>query len=176
MTLRLPLCQPTRRRWQGFSLIELLVTVAIIGVMFALGAASFGSTVRKARERTIVQKFVGDVAWARGLASRKGVNVTGASRVQIVLGADCTWATTTPLAAASSGEQTAHSMSAAEIAAQSAGIACAGSNGLALPATFTFNADGSVSTSGNITFTGTTETWVLRMLFSGSVVRQAGAN
>jgi len=156
-----------RHPQRGFSLIELMVTVAIIAVMLAIGVPSFGTSVRAARERTVVQRMTQDFMWVRGTA---GAATTTAAQVKIF--ADCHWTTTINGAA-----DDKHSMTALQVSAQAPGVSCSGI-GMALPATFDFNPQGFVSTTGTLQFIGTANPAALKfeILYSGAMFRANGTS
>ncbi len=173
MTRRLPS--------RGFTLIELMVTIAIIGVMMALAAPSFGTAARQARERTAVQRLAQDFVWARGAAAVNNASLldatlSGVPVVAMKIYADCTW-TMSLNSTTSTAASTTHSMTATALAALAPGAACTGSNGISLPATFTFAPQGSVDTTGKVTFTGATgQDFPLQILYSGSMIRAKNAS
>lgn len=157
-----------RRPQRGFSLIELMVTVAIIAVMLAVGVPSFGNSVRASRERNVVQRMTQDFQWARtAAATQPATGATGATAVQMVIATDCSWSTKVNGVA-----DPTHSMSSAAVTAAAAGVACGG----IAPATFNFTPQGFVDTTGALTFTGTASNAItFQILSSGAMFRSNAA-
>jgi prepilin-type N-terminal cleavage/methylation domain-containing protein len=54
----------------GFSVIELLITVALIGIIMAVSIGLGRTAINRANFTTAMNQFVADVAYARQLASR----------------------------------------------------------------------------------------------------------
>ena len=165
-----------QRSNRGFSLIELMVVIAIIAIMAAIAVPSFGAGVRNARERSIVQRMMQDFMWARGAAatvdaSTLNSSLSGPPTLTFVLKSDCSWTT-----AVNGTTDTKHSMTSAAVSAISTGVACSGT-GLTLPATFTFTPQGFVNTTGTLTFTGTATQTPLnfKILYSGAIFRAASS-
>jgi type IV fimbrial biogenesis protein FimT len=101
-----------RRRQQGMSLIELLVSVSILGILAAIGIPSFQHWVRNSRIRTAAESIQNGLRQARTEASQRGTNVrfellaTGGADWQICVlngAANCTTTGVTPLQTYTSG-------------------------------------------------------------------------
>ena len=65
-----------RSRNAGFTLVELITVVAIVGVLAALAGPSFTEMIARQRLRTGAFDLVGDLMLARSEAIKRGVNVT----------------------------------------------------------------------------------------------------
>ncbi len=65
----------------GFTLIELIVTLAVLSVLLALGMPQFSSTTANSRLTSAINTLSGDLAFARTEAIKRGapVTVTGSS-------------------------------------------------------------------------------------------------
>lgn len=64
------------RRSRGFTLLELMVTVTVAGVIFTLGVPSFVDLVRNNRAATNVNELLTALSIARSESIRRGLNVT----------------------------------------------------------------------------------------------------
>jgi type IV fimbrial biogenesis protein FimT len=73
---RLPPAPPTRRRLEGITLIELLITVAIAVILLTLGIAGFTRLIAENRMAAAVNGFVTSLQTARSEAVKRGVDVT----------------------------------------------------------------------------------------------------
>lgn len=77
------------RSQQGMSLIELLVSVSILGILAAIGIPSFQQWVRNSRIRTAAESIQNGLRQARSEAGQRGTNVrfemlaTGAADWQV---------------------------------------------------------------------------------------------
>jgi type IV fimbrial biogenesis protein FimT len=154
--------RPSQR---GFSLIELMVTVAIIAIMLAIGVPSFGNSVRASRERSVVQRMTQDFQWARtAAATQPASGATGPTSVQMTIAGDCSWSTKV-----NGVVDSTHSMDAATVTRAAPGVACGG----IAPATFTFTPQGFVDTTGQLTFSGSAYSTPLKfqILSSGAMFR-----
>ena len=60
----------------GFTLVELLVTVAIIGISLTLGVPAFKDTIRNSVLTSVINEFVASLNFARSEAVKRGVFVT----------------------------------------------------------------------------------------------------
>ena len=157
---------------RGFSLVELMVTIAVVALTMVLAAPSFGNATRGARERSVVQKLVQDFAWARGAAVAGDAAAFGASAgaatVVLTLKSDCSWTTTVNGTA-----NDAHSLTSAQLATVAPGLGCTATSP-ALPAAFAFTSQGFVSSTGSVTCTSASgQTFTLTILYSGSVLRSS---
>jgi type IV fimbrial biogenesis protein FimT len=65
-----------RRHARGFTLLELMVTVTVAGVIFTLGVPSFVDLVRNNRAATNVNELLTAFSIARSEAIRRGWNIT----------------------------------------------------------------------------------------------------
>ena len=161
---------------RGFTLVELMVTIAIIAIMMVLAMPSFGTASRTSRERGVIAHLIQDFTWARGAAGAASAHTLDASiaattspTLTLTLNADCTWSTTI-----NGTVNAAHSMTSTSLATLAPGMSCSGT-APTLPATFTFTPQGFVNTTGTVTFTGATSTTTqLRVLYSGSILRLNG--
>ena len=71
-----PVTHATRRRMRGFTLIELMIAVAIVAILVAVGAPSFASFIDSNKVRTETQRVAGLLALARNHAVNKNREVT----------------------------------------------------------------------------------------------------
>lgn len=60
----------------GFTLIEMLITVAIVGILAALAGPSFSTMIKNNRLATSINDVLADLTLARSEASKRGVRVT----------------------------------------------------------------------------------------------------
>lgn len=61
---------------QGFTLIEMLVVVALLGIFLAMAAPNFASLIRSNRVQAAADELAGVLQYARGEAITRGVTVT----------------------------------------------------------------------------------------------------
>jgi type IV fimbrial biogenesis protein FimT len=64
-----------QKYYRGFSLIELLVVLAIIGIVSLIGVPSFNSAIRSSRLTTTVNDIVTDLSFARSEAIKRNQRV-----------------------------------------------------------------------------------------------------
>ena len=90
MNHRRPSRSLTRAR--GFTVIELLIVVALVGVLTALAVPSFVGMIQRNRVSAEVNSFAGDLQFARSEAIKQGlpVSVCASSNGKTCLGAN-TW-------------------------------------------------------------------------------------
>jgi type IV fimbrial biogenesis protein FimT len=62
---------PPRQRWRGFTLIELMVTVALVAIVLAIGVPSFQTTIRNNRLSSYANEFLSALNLARTEAIRR---------------------------------------------------------------------------------------------------------
>lgn len=154
-----------KTRTRGFTLIELMVTVSLVGILLALVAPYLSNTIANARARNVVSQFRQDFNWLRNQA------VTGNRVVRLTLNSDCSWQSLIDGVADAS-----HSMSATELGNASSNIACTASNATVLPVTFNFSGQGFVAPAATFVFNGpNNQNWPVQVLTSGTVVLTQGA-
>jgi len=71
--------------YAGVSLVELLVTIMIVGILTAIALPNFQTWIRNARIRTTAEAITNGLQLARSEAVRRNTNV------QFVLNADTSW-------------------------------------------------------------------------------------
>jgi prepilin-type N-terminal cleavage/methylation domain-containing protein len=162
----------TRLAPGGFTIVELLLVMAVTGIMMAFAVPRFSAAIADTRDRSAMEKFLQDYEWLRGVAGRPGVTAA-----TLVLNTDCTW-TTRLTASGTTTTDVEHSLTAAEVSQMRAVLLCTGSapNPINLPVTFNVSSAGFVTPNGNLTFQGRNQTWPMQVLFSGSLVRTKGAH
>ena len=65
-----------RKQAPGFTLVELLVTVAVIGIIAAVGAPRFDDVVASTRVTAQANDFISSLLYARTEAVKRGVRIT----------------------------------------------------------------------------------------------------
>lgn len=65
---------PLRARPQGFTLVELMVTIAIVGILTAIALPSFTTSIRNSRLASTTNEFIGAVNLARSEAAKMNRN------------------------------------------------------------------------------------------------------
>lgn len=153
----------------GYTLIELLVTVAVIGVLLAVAGPSLSMALLASRERAVVQRFTQDYEWLRSQAGSAGVTATS-----LTVNANCAWSASVSVAGVAAVNAD-HSMTAGGLTQMSpnSSFSCTSPGAsLPLPVTFNFTSQGFVSPNGILQVSGNSGTrWQLQVLYSGSIVR-----
>ncbi len=114
-----------RSAQHGFTLIEVMVTVAVAAILMAVAAPSLLSSIGSRQAQNVASTFVQDAEWARSKA-------LGGQAASITLMPDCSWSV--QVAGESQSVLSAHSMTSAQVAQASPGLACSNvpSQGLVL--------------------------------------------
>ncbi len=71
-----PIIQRNKLYESGFSLVELMVTVSIVGIVAAIGAPSFQSMINDTRSNSLANEFASSINLARSEAIKRGAQVT----------------------------------------------------------------------------------------------------
>ena len=153
---------PSRRLHSaGFTLLELLVTVIVAGILLAIAVPSFLSTIRSQQTADIVNKFAQDVAWARGEAIA-GHTVT----MQIT--ADGSWQTIVDGGTADPN----HSMTFAQLQADAPGVSCSLGGGSCGTPLMTFDGIGILNNApvGIVQYSSDKMSSTFQVFASGAVV------
>ncbi len=64
--------RPGHHAWRGLTLLELMVTLAIVAVMASLAVPSFGAQITRVRLKSAAEQLAADLAEARFEAVRRG--------------------------------------------------------------------------------------------------------
>lgn len=150
------------RSSRGFTLIEMMVTIAIAAILGLMVVPNLVRMVDSGKTSVLVNKFPQDVAWARNQA------VTTQQPVVLTLGpGNCVWSTS--VGGTVSAE---HSMTAAQLSASYPNVNCTITGGNSQ--TLNFDSQGFINTAPTITVTAAQgQVWTLQVLASGSVILNA---
>ncbi len=153
-------CPSGRPRMAGFTLLELLVTVIVAGILLAVAVPSFLSTIRSQQTADIVNKFAQDVAWARGEA------IAGHA-VTLQIASDGSWQTTVDGIADGN-----HSMTLAQLQADAPGVSCSLGGGSCSTPLMTFDGTGILNNApvGIVQYTADRMSSAFQVFASGAVV------
>ncbi len=147
---------------RGFTLLELLVTIAVAAILASIALPNFSSQIAGGHAQSLMNQFASDVSWARSkaVASDETMTLTFNNPA-------CTWQTTT----ANGAMVAAHTMTSNELASGNYNQVQCSSGGTV---TMTFSPDGTVTmnpaSSLNFTFSAGGQNWALAVLPSGSIV------
>ncbi|KAB2894487.1 MAG: prepilin-type N-terminal cleavage/methylation domain-containing protein [Burkholderiaceae bacterium] len=167
----------TRRARRGFTLIELMVTLAIMAMLLMIAVPAVGRAIQNARTSSLVHRLPQDMAWARNRSA------TGPLPYRIVLGPGCQWRAQQAafgaggtLSWGTNAETAVRSLDAATAAAQYPGATCTLSG--AGTQTITFDHQGQIADNAPTVriASGNGQTWVLQVLLSGLVLLNAGTS
>jgi prepilin-type N-terminal cleavage/methylation domain-containing protein len=155
---------------RGFGLVELMVTIAIIGLLLVATLPSVGNSISNSRSRQVVSKFVQDFNALRAMASTGNHKAT--SGVVLSLASNCTWTATVD-----GSTNTNYSITATELASKASGLSCATTTPAAFPITFTFDSFGHVSIAATFSFsTSSGQNWPIQVFQSGTLLFGQGAS
>lgn len=177
------------RSQQGMSLIELLVSVSILGILAAIGIPSFQQWVRNSRIRTAAESIQNGLRQARSEAGQRGTNVrfemlaTGAADWQVcVLNgvANCSAAGATRLQTYTSGAT--NNVVQINVATAPGNLAAQLGGGVPANSGITYNAMGRptaygtdiarIDASSNVA----TDEWLITLISAGGMVRMCDPN
>ncbi len=65
-----------KKRHSGFTMIELIITIAIVGILAGMAAPSMSVMLKNNRLATIINDLTGDLALARSESAKRGHRVT----------------------------------------------------------------------------------------------------
>ena len=176
----------------GFSLIELMVVIAIIALGVTLAVPYFGGAATTARERSIVDRMVQDFNWARAAAGVADASTLGggyaAGKPSITVKlwdqatGKCGW-TVFVNGTVDSAHSSNDSSGVNSLASQAPGITCGvATDTLPLPVTFTVSSQGFIDKTGTISYSSTqsgstaNSFWPLLFLSSGSILNTHAAS
>ncbi len=160
----------------GFTLLELLMTMVVMGVLLAIAVPAFESIVQGQHDSDITGQFAQDLAWAQGEAL-SGQTVT------ITMGSDGSWTTTetsynSSTKTTTTNTITGHSLSSAQLLADAPGVQCTvvGGSSSSCAATMSFSSIGVVSgaPSGVVEYKAGSNVSSFQLFASGSLVPNPG--
>ena len=147
---------------RGFTLLELLVVIAVAAILASIALPNFSSQIASSHAQSLMNQFASDVSWTRSkaVASDETMTLTFNNPA-------CAWQTTD----ANGATVAAHSMTSNELASGNYSQVQCSSGG---SVTMTFLPDGTVTmipaSSLNFTFSAGGQSWALAVLPSGSIV------
>lgn len=135
---------PSRRRQAGFTLMELLVTIAMVAILFGLGVPMFRQSLDFVSAKDLAVELAGDLRMARGEAVKRNTTV---SVVPLSGGWSAGWQVQTGAGAMLSQHVTTRS--GVTVAAPSAGIQFAANGRVANTDTATSDMKWTVTTASS---------------------------
>jgi prepilin-type N-terminal cleavage/methylation domain-containing protein len=66
----------SRQRHKGFTIIELMIVIAIIGILAAIAAPSFADMIERNKLKQAVEGLKSDLEWARSESIKQSCNVS----------------------------------------------------------------------------------------------------
>ena len=139
------------KQQQGFTLIELMVVLAVGLILLIVAIPSLLSWHQRSVSQDLASQFVDDINWSRQTA------LSSAQPVTFVLAADCTWSVRT------GSPDSAHSLTELQKSQNFSNAQCSST-----PSTIQFQSDGLVSGTAMLT----TPVQTFNVLASGTVLTQ----
>lgn len=146
-----------RRRGGGFTLVELIVSVTVLGILVGLAVPQFTDFVRNSRRAAVLNELVGSLNLARSEAIRRGITVSmckTSDGTACLTGAGDTWAAGWLIFANSDGDNPpVFDVGETDLRVRTEATAAYSIRPSAGVIDFiSFNADGSVASAGSFTY------------------------
>ena len=148
---------------RGFTLLELLVTIAVAAILASIALPNFSSQIASGHAQSLMNQFASDVSWARSKAVSSDETLAVAYN-----NPGCTWQSGIYVNGNFTTTFAAHTMNSSQLASGNYNqVQCSGAAG-----TMIFTPDGLVSgtPASNLTFSAGGQKWTLMVLPSGSIV------
>ena len=85
MLHQIPIDQHTEMSKNGFTLIELMITIAVLAILLAVGMPSFQSVITSNRMTSQTNNFLAELALARSESIKRGIRVSICSSADITV-------------------------------------------------------------------------------------------